>query len=124
MSVEFRFEGAAPLKDGVTLVDLVNLWFEDEEEPLLVLPGDPDQWYELDDLGLRIQVADGLMSYDFYGVSWVQQEQCERFIKDVAERFARAGWVGTEGEDDPMDVIYGPTERAKARRASPTTNPN
>lgn len=119
-----EFYGTVPLKEGVTLVDVVNLvreHFTAEKQAVLVIP-DPTNWTPPDDWELWAGVSLSLEGSDLFYLfdgewGWDFSDSFDPFIKDL-EQLAAEAWESREGDDvdqdDEVFVWRGPSERAIA----------
>lgn len=115
MATEVKFYGTVPLKEGVTLGNVLELYNEamgeEAEEP--TLPLEPEGSFTTEFNEVDLTVSDGILQYNVDGVMFSSfVGYFEDFLADMAAKHASAGWIDYSGDDD-SETPYGPDERSR-----------
>lgn len=101
MSSPVFFQGTVDLKPDTTARQIMEL-------------ADQSGIELSDEVIFQFQASQFTYTVDFADVGWDFVDVFEGFLKDVADKYAAAGWISFEGhEPDQIQVAYGPTERSK-----------
>lgn len=113
MAAEVKFSGKVPLKDGVTLGNIVNTYSEMIFDVDPVLPLETEGTFTAFEGEVVLIVSHGHLDYEVDGVMFTSFiSDFEDFLTSVATQYASAGWIDYSGDD--TETAYGPTERARA----------
>lgn len=128
MSGPVYYSGVVPLKDDVTLAQIIellqehdcdraNFWLNSEGDPPPRTDETEGKYYDWDDQ-MELTVVDGFFEYrlDMPDQVYSFTANFDNFLEAVADEMASGGWVSTEGEEpDQAHVAYGPDDISKAQ---------
>lgn len=110
MGIETARSGTIPLKEGVTLEQVVRLWITDEDDEIYPKITDGNLW---SDDYTTFTLDDRDLYYEFNGDSSWYSEQSDSFLKAAATELAGAGWWDRDRswDGDGEETAFAPNKR-------------